>query len=270
MTLDEYAAAKEALLASLLRAILGLLLLLINPNITPSQWRNMLRSVYPIIKTHRDQVTELSRQFYDAHRAEHLPEAPRHDVYKDDHYPLEWFERDMDPIRERMPRYQTQEAAVQDMVGQIVKTVESGARRTLLRAVDSDPEAQGWARYDPRPPTCAFCTMMISRGPVYNSAKSGGGPKDNETMESLWRDNNTAAMNELMNRWHPKCTCIVIPVYDEDYESKEQEDAALVIYLKARKLAKSGDFKDILKAMRIVARDLRNQADEELNLPAAA
>jgi hypothetical protein len=268
MTLEEYVAQKEALLASLIDVLVRLLLLLLTPGMSRDQWRMLLRSVYPTIKDHRDRGTELARQFYDSHRAEHLPDEPRKNVFKQDHYPIEWFEQDLEPIRERITDRSTQDAGIEEFVAHAVKTVETGARRTILRAVDSDREVQGWARFDPKPPTCAFCTMMISRGPVYGSAATGGGPRDSKTMEKLWDEDNTAAMNEMMNRWHPACTCIVIPVYDDNYESKAQEAAALEIYKAAVKIAKSGDFKKILLAMREVARD--RKVAEQNQLPTAA
>lgn len=58
----------------------------------------------------------------------------------------------------------------------------------------NDPTIDRWARVDPTPPTCPFCTMLISRGPVYKTAKTAGG----------------------RNRFHLGCTCEVVLVTVEN------------------------------------------------------
>jgi hypothetical protein len=48
----------------------------------------------------------------------------------------------------------------------------SGARDTVVRMSRSDPAARGFARISDGSP-CAFCAMLISRGPVYSGSTAG-------------------------------------------------------------------------------------------------
>lgn len=53
--------------------------------------------------------------------------------------------------------------------GAVGRTVLNGGRETLVAAVKDDRRARGWARTGSGSP-CAFCAMLISRGPVYGEA----------------------------------------------------------------------------------------------------
>lgn len=70
---------------------------------------------------------------------------------------------------------------------------------------------RGWARVATGKETCAFCLMLISRGPVYLSAKGAG--------LDLYDAGAAAAVgqgddvSQWMNQWHIGCDCKVIPVY---------------------------------------------------------
>ena len=213
----------------------------------------------------------MAREFFDSNREAQNPGSGRVDFYKDDYYPVEWFEEAIRPVFNELqdPNFDP-ESAVTEMSNRLVKVIEDGARRTLLRGVEADSECLGWARYDPQPPTCAFCTMMISRGPAYRSAMTAGAKLDDVSAADLWERGDFAAMSAMMNRWHPGCTCVVVPVYDyEGYPTEDQEKAAFEIYKRARKLADSTSYKDILKAMRRLLRDPQSNEDET-DLPSVA
>lgn len=84
------------------------------------------------------------------------------------------------------------------------KHVQDSGRRSMLSAVLRDERLSGWARADPKPPTCAFCLMLISRGPVYSSRSTAGGA----------------------NRWHIGCSCQPVPVVRGEWAGRNQyEDA---------------------------------------------
>ena len=83
----------------------------------------------------------------------------------------------------------------------------AGGRETISATVAADPAAKGWARVGGGK-TCAFCEMLISRGPVYSEDTVG-----------------FAA--------HPGCSCSAEPVYVEGAawpsgarEAREHWDAA--------------------------------------------
>lgn len=59
------------------------------------------------------------------------------------------------------------------MSGSAVQLVAGGGRETLLDAIRSDPEAQGFQRVTDGSP-CAFCAMVASRGIVFKEEATAG------------------------------------------------------------------------------------------------
>lgn len=57
--------------------------------------------------------------------------------------------------------------------GAITRHVLDGGRDTIIRSVDADKKALGWARVTDGDP-CAFCLTLASRGPVYKTEASAG------------------------------------------------------------------------------------------------
>lgn len=249
MNLNDYVRRKENILRRMLAALFHIFQQFLTGFMSARDWNTFAHVTYRVMKPYRDEATELARTFHDDMRAAQLPSSPnpdsendtRHDVFKDDYYPEQWFRREMAPLFQHSQEGRSRDALVQESVGRVTKVVEDGARRTLIQAIQTDTSVpvRGFARFDPRPPTCAFCTMMISRGPVYHSAKDGssaGWPFGTERLERLILDDDPDEINELMNKWHPGCTCIVVPVYKYDnYPTQEQEEEALKIYTQARK-----------------------------------
>lgn len=89
-------------------------------------------------------------------------------------------------------------------------------RSQLIAYAMHDSDIIGWARVDREPPTCPFCTMLISRGPVYTSAKTAGD----------------------RNRFHGGCTCEVVLVTEstrDSYSGVEISKAAESLWREASK-----------------------------------
>lgn len=276
MDINEYARRKQRILTRMLAALLYVFEQFLTRFITPRSWDQLMRVSYRVMKPFRDEGTELARQFYDDNRAEQLPGEDRHDIFKDDYYPESWYREAMLPVYQKLQRGTSPEDAVEDAVARVTKVYEDAQRRTLIQgiATDTSQPIKGFARFDPRPPTCAFCTMMISRGPVYNKDRDGntaGWPFDTQRLERLILDDNPDEINELMNKWHPKCTCIVVPVYKySNYPSEAQEKDALEIYIAGRKAAVARSRKEnvklttrlILDEMRKLIYSTRKEQDE--------
>jgi len=243
MDINEYARRKQRILTRMLAALLYVFEQFLRRVMTPRLWDQLMTVSYRVMKPFRDEGTQLAREFYDDNRTEQLPNAEPHDIYTDDHYPERWYRETMLPVYQKLQRTGNVENAVEESVARVTKVYEDAQRRTLIQGISSDKSqpVKGFARFDPRPPTCAFCTMMISRGPVYNKDRDGstaGWPFDTQRLEKLILDDNPDEINELMNKWHPKCTCIVVPVYKHsNYPSEAQEKDALEIYIAGRKAA---------------------------------
>lgn len=241
MDLNTYARRKNNILTRMLAALLYVFQQFVRGYMTAREWNDMMHVTYRVMKPYRDEGTALAREFYDSNRAEQLPDKDRHDIFTDDFYPERWYREAMLPVYQKLQDGAREEDAVEEAVARVTKVYEDAQRRTLIQGIteDTGQPIRGFARFDPRPPTCAFCTMMISRGPVYIAKGEGstaGWPFGSERLEKYILDDKPDKINELMNKWHPKCTCIVVPVYKYDnYPSQEQEKEAFEIYKKARK-----------------------------------
>jgi hypothetical protein len=58
------------------------------------------------------------------------------------------------------------------LAGSISREVLNGGRDTIVNEVQRDPDASGWIRVSDGDP-CAFCAMLLSRGPVYKEESAG-------------------------------------------------------------------------------------------------
>lgn len=67
---------------------------------------------------------------------------------------------------------QALERAKVSSAGAAMRHVLNGGRDTILRTVEHDDAALGWARTTSGTP-CSFCAMLASRGPVYKSEQTG-------------------------------------------------------------------------------------------------
>lgn len=268
MTYEAYVAAQARINRWLFTVLWLLFSALMVPRLSRGEWESALARAYPLVERARRESAVLAREFYDAERERQTGDDERHDFYLAPYEPG-WFEEVMEPVRERMSKRQTTQDEVEAVVGRAEKEVENGGRRTQLWAVDSDPQAIGWARVQGGNESCAFCLMLISRGPVYKSAKSAGLDLDDIEAVELWRqidshpDNSAeaqAAYETLAKRWHPNCDCKVVPVFNENTWSGRDSYLAALELWKERARGKSGSEK--LNALR---RFLDNEEDPELD-----
>jgi hypothetical protein len=213
MTAEEYAAAQAAITAEVAAQLLTIAQLFQAPVLTLQSWEQFLDLLYPFVLDARRRSAELGRRFYDAQRGLHAPDAPRFPVYLAE-YRREWFSEAMRPARQQMLGAGSSPAAVSTTVLRALKEVENGGRRTILRPVREDPVVKGWARVATGAETCAFCLMLVSRGPVYQDAESAGLNVDDTSAIELIEEGDTESLDELMTKWHPGCDCKVVPVFD--------------------------------------------------------
>lgn len=110
----------------------------------------------------------------------------------------------------------------------IADMMRVGARLQTERNIRLDPTQPRWARV-PQGKTCAFCTMLASRGFAYTSEEAAGG---------------------LGNYYHNDCDCKLVPSWGEQtlegYNLQEYRD----LYYNAKAAADSDNYRDVLKTMR--------------------
>ncbi|HVV11584.1 hypothetical protein [Amycolatopsis sp.] len=219
MNAEEYASQQEGISNALIALILQLVNVFRAPRLNGRDWGNLLAVLYPYVTDARTQAAELGREFYDSQRSQHNPDLPRHDSFLASYRP-EWFAEAMEPARAAMSRPGASQEAAAQVALRAAKEVENGGRRTLLRAVDTDRVAKGWARVATGRETCGFCMMLVSRGPVYSSAEDAGLDLNDTSATDLWLKaehgdiDAQQAIDEMMTRWHPGCDCKVVPVFD--------------------------------------------------------
>ncbi len=104
----------------------------------------------------------------------------------------------------------------EDHIAEVQRAAEHWAldaeRGTLIDYALRDKRLEGWARVDPEPPTCPFCTVLISIGPVRSDPQKA--------------------------HFHAGDTCEVVLVRkgQTDYEGADQVKAAEAKYKQAVKL----------------------------------
>ncbi|USH44375.1 capsid maturation protease [Mycobacterium phage IgnatiusPatJac] len=244
MNPEEYAAAQLLISAAVVRHVRNVAGFFAQPALTMFDWLRLLDLLFPEIQRRRTEASVLARRFYDSQRAQHHPDLPRNDR------PLEGttfekFVENMDPARERMQQAETRGDALTHLTLRAVREVENAGRQQIIHAVENDPEPRvlrGWARVATGRETCAWCLMLISRGPTYVRAETAGLDLDTEHALELFENKDLetyfADISGEIKQWHTGCDCKVIPVFrNEDWFGKEAADRALDLWGEATKEA---------------------------------
>nr|WP_236745623.1 hypothetical protein [Mycobacteroides abscessus] len=208
-----------------------------------ANWGKSLELLFPAVQQGRWDSAVLGRKFYDDQRARHFPDLPRHDRFIEN-YEFSDFVFDMEPVRRDLMEMRSSRDAVEHIALRAVRSVENGARRQIIQAVESDTDladelsedqlrkksrrVQGWARVATGRETCAWCLMLISRGPVYMDAVTAG--LDLDHLSAVEMHLNGEDISDYMEQWHTGCDCKVVPVF------KNEDWAGKAAYLKAEKL----------------------------------
>lgn len=215
MKLATYARTQRSITARAVQAILNLLIPYRGIPLTQTSWRFIVRGMFPTVDAARRESAILMRAYYDSQRAQHIDD----DDYDIDlpAYDIAWLEESMRPVFGEAQVIDLDEAKIVETGMRIAKEVENGGRRTALNAVRGEKRRVGFARVATGRETCAFCLMLVSRGPVYKRELRAGAKHEGaaEILETR-NDFNDDELDDLMTRWHPGCDCKVVPVFDED------------------------------------------------------
>lgn len=229
MFVSEYRRKQKAITSRALNLALRILLPFKNIPVDNQTWKSLLNAMYPIVYDARSRSARLAREFYDSQRKAKTGS----DDYDIDLAPYDpkWFAEAMEPARRTFKLKDTSAGQVAQAAMRAGKEVENGGRSTQLTAVRGEKGRVGWARVATGQETCAFCLMLVSRGPIYESARDAGFDTDDQTaMEILDSGADQEALKELMTRWHPGCDCLVVPVFDaKSWEGRDD-------YLRAKQI----------------------------------
>lgn len=218
MRIAEYRQAQDSITARALRSILAILFPWKTVPVTRSVWLSILGALFPIVVASRRESAILAREFYDEDRLNHGL-TDRFDIDLPD-YEWEWFVNAMEPSFEAFVHGDMSDGQFAQTGLRAIKEIENAGRKELIKAV-RDENSQtgsriGWARVATGRETCAFCLMLVSRGPVYEDAKDAGLNDEEKALELLDQGADKATLRDLMTRWHPGCDCIAVPVRDID------------------------------------------------------
>ncbi|WP_066901045.1 hypothetical protein [Mycolicibacterium houstonense] len=243
MTPEEYAAQQLIISAGIARYVQSFTQFFARPALTVAEWLRFLNLLFPEVQRRRDEAAALGRRFYDDQRRLNYPDLPRNDR------PLEGttfevFVENMEPARRRMSQADSPQDAQTLLTLRVVREVENAGRQQIIHAVDNDPQVlRGWARVATGRETCAWCLMLISRGPTYVLPETAGIDLDEEHALELFQNNDLETyfedISEHMEQWHTGCDCKVIPVFkaQENWFGKEAADRALELWNEATKEA---------------------------------
>lgn len=252
MLLTELHKRQRSISARVMRLVLAVFLPFLFIPLTSQVWGDIIRSIFPLVDEARRESAVLAREYYDTQREKHTNDDDRFDIDLPA-YEYDWFYEAMRPSQKAFQSNNTSTGEAIQAGFRAIKEVENGGRRAIRNAVDRDSSAVGWARVATGRETCGFCLMLVSRGPVYQSAESAGLNTDDTTALDILDEGDKAAFDELMTRFHPNCDCKVVPVFDRnDWQGRDD-------YLEARKtwneVTKGLSGRDALNAFRRAIED---------------
>lgn len=217
MRIADYRQRQDSITARALRIILAILFPFKNTPISRGTWESLMAGIFPIVVQARRESAILARTFYDEDRINHGL-TDRFDINLPD-YEWDWFLEAMEPSYDSFARVVTTDGQFAQVGLRAIKEVENAGRKELIKAVRDENQSRktriGWARVATGRETCAFCLMLVSRGPVYERGEDAGIDEE-KALEILDDGADQAALKELMTRWHPGCDCIAVPVRDID------------------------------------------------------
>lgn len=252
MLLSQYHSRQRSISARVMRLVLAVLFPFLLIPLTAQVWGDIIRSIFPLVDEARRESANLAREYYDSQRDKHVDDDDRFDIDLPA-YEYDWFYEAMLPAKKSFQLIDTSTGQAIQAGFRAIKEVENGGRKTIRNAVDRDSSAVGWARVATGRETCGFCLMLVSRGPVYQSAESAGLNTDDTTALDILDEGDTEAFDELMTRFHPNCDCKVVPVFDRlDWQGRDDYLAARDTW---KEVTKGLSGRDALNAFRRAIED---------------
>lgn len=203
MDLQQYRTAQDLESRTLLQQLLLVLAALQGRPVTEQQVATFALALYPVVTSSRIRSFELARALITSIN----PRAPRVPVPE---YRPEYLAKTLARYLVGLEDPNRAQRSVIETAAAVVRHTEQAGREGMISMVQADDDALGWARVARGGHTCAFCLLLVSRGPVYKSEATGA------------------------FRSHAACDCVVTPVYDrKNWPGREQYLAAERLYIEA-------------------------------------
>lgn len=205
MTPAELRAEQNRVTAPVAAATVAILRRMPVASLEPPQWLQLVALLFPAVQRARGDGVDLASEFY----ASQSPTGAAPDVAVP-LYDASMLAKTLTAfVGPRIGDPDRHELAATMGGAAVARHVEQAGREWVALASSSD--GVQYARVDPVGETCAFCQLLISRGPAYLSQASGA------------------------FRSHPACTCVAVPVFDPagDWPGREQYEAAEELYAQA-------------------------------------
>lgn len=133
-------------------------------------------------------------------------------------------------------------AARDQMMAEARKIIMQSGRDTVRLSAEAYGRAIGYRRVSDGDP-CAFCAMLVGRGPVYKSEDTSRGSVERIGRSGGW---------ELI--YHNHCGCTAVEIFSDDWTPTEAEERFVDDYQAAAEAADAADlprtYDNILPAMR--------------------
>lgn len=245
MNPEEYAAAQAVISAATAKYALQFSSYFQKATLSIAEWLGLLQLMYPQIVRYREDSATLARTFYDSQRSINHPDLDTNARLLEP-YKFEWFVQNMEVARQKMSQEDSPADALGTVALQAVREVENGGRKQIIHAVEDEPAThilRGWARVATGRETCAWCLMMISRGPTYVLPETAGLDLDDDAVLAKYRDAPDLQtffddIEPNMTQWHTGCDCKVVPVFKyEAWPGEQEAKKALDLWGEATKVA---------------------------------
>jgi hypothetical protein len=190
-------------IAAGLRGVLLPLTRLLRPGMPAAEWAAWVAAAYPAVYRARVEHWEIAQAFYREERARATGTAGPVDFPRR-YYALAALAAGLDRVRPKPRPVEVEEdegtsrrrTEIEEILAVAERHAAAGGREAMVDAARHDPDALGYARTTVGLENCAFCLMLVSRGPVYKTQSA-----------ALLRDGTSEP-------YHDRCDCIATPVFN--------------------------------------------------------
>jgi hypothetical protein len=226
---DEYR-RRSLEIAAATAAYVRTLFQLLPADVDLTAWRRFIATIYPEVMAGRLRTFNLAADYYRSQRPADAPPLE----FVERSYPPERLQKALEPARAKLKGLEEFMAEERRLAAEKAASITgehtmAAGREGVEDAVKNDPAALAWARVPSGDETCAFCTLLVSRGPVYKSRSTASSTDDGEP-------------------YHPNCDCVPVPVFNRnDWPGRDRYLAADRLYREATAGFKG---RDALNALR--------------------